>query len=116
VTLQVVTGFSALGQAHEAQAIIEWLKELLEIFGEQTLSMEVKFSEVALRTGTSQGITDVQGMLFTDQEKAANQQSAMNANATQAVAPELAKGAMGLMQKNPEAAAQVAENMNPNGQ
>jgi hypothetical protein len=66
----VVTGFSALGQTHEAAAIIEWLKSLLAIFGEQALASDVKFSEVALRTGTSQGITDVSGLLYSDQEKA----------------------------------------------
>jgi hypothetical protein len=116
VTPQVVTGFSALGQTHEAAAIIEWLKGLLEIFGEKALASEVKFSEVALRTGTSQGITDVAGLLYSDQEKAANQQSAMNANTTAAVAPELAKGAMNMMAKDPKAAAQVAEQINGNGQ
>jgi hypothetical protein len=61
VTPQVVTGFAALGQTHEAAAIIEWLKSLLAIFGEQVLAQDVKFSEVALRTGNSQGITDVSG-------------------------------------------------------
>lgn len=116
VTIEVVTGFSALGQAHEAQAIIEWLTALLNIFGPQTLAAEVKFSEVALRTGTSQGITDVQGLLYSDTEKTQMQKDAMTANTTEAVAPELAKGAMGMMQKNPEAAAQVAENINGNGQ
>jgi hypothetical protein len=60
---QVVTGFSALGQTHEAAAIIEWLKSLLEIFGEQVLAQDVKFSKRSL-SAPAQGITDVSGLLY----------------------------------------------------
>lgn len=111
VTPLVVTGFSALGQTHEAAATIEWLKQLLEIFGEQAVASEVKFSEVALRTGTSQGITDVAGMLFSDAEKQANHAAAQQSQTQQAIAPEVVKGGMAMMAKNPGAATQIAENV-----
>jgi hypothetical protein len=111
VVPQVVTGFSALGQTHEAQAIIEWLQSLENLFGPQTLAMSVNFQEVALRTGTSQGITDVQGMLKSADQQAQEQNDALNAQTTAAVAPHLAKGAMDLA-KNPEAAGALSEAMN----
>jgi hypothetical protein len=113
---QVVTGFSALGEGHEAQAILDWLKNLEELFGADALAQEVNFQQVALRTGTSQGIPDVNGLLFSPAQKAANQQANQNAQTTAAVAPQLAKGAMDMVSKNPEAAANVAEAMNNSGQ
>lgn len=116
VVPQVVTGFSALGETHEAQAILEWLKSLLDIFGPQTLAQEVDFSEVALRTGTSQGIPDVNGMLKSPEQQQAEQQASANQETTTAVAPQLAKGAMDMVSKNPAAAANVAEAMNNSGQ
>lgn len=113
---QVVTGFSALGESHEAQAILDWLKDLEALFGPQTLAQKVDFQQVALRTGTSQGIPDVEGMLISQDDQAAQQQQDMNAQTTQAVAPQLAKGAMDMVSKNPQAAANVAEAMNNSGQ
>lgn len=113
---QVVTGFSALGETHEAQAILDWLGALENLFGPQTLAQMVDFQQVALRTGTSQGIPDVQGMLKSEDQQAADQQTEQNAQTTQAVAPQLAKGAMDMVSKNPAAAANVAEAMNNSGQ
>jgi hypothetical protein len=111
VTIQVVTGFAALGQAHEAAAILEWLQQLENLFGPEWMAASIDGQEVALRTGTSQGITDVQGMLKSPEQQAQEQQDALNASTTQAVAPHLAKGAMDIM-KNPEAAGAVSEAMN----
>jgi hypothetical protein len=113
---QVVTGFSALGETHEAQAILEWLSALENLFGPETLSQQVDFSQVALRTGTSQGIPDVEGMLKSPDQQAAEAQANQNSQTTAAVAPQLAKGAMDMVSKNPAAAANVAEAMNNSGQ
>lgn len=111
VTPQIVTGFAALGQNHESVAIVEWLKELLELFGEQWMGENVNGSEVAARTGTNRGITDVAGMLYSDQQKAQMAQANQNAAVTQSVAPKIAGGAMDLM-KNPGAAQAVSEAVN----
>jgi hypothetical protein len=111
VTVQVVTGFSALGETHEAVAIMEWAKSLLALFGENWMAANIDGQELALRTGTSQGIMDVQGLLKSADQQAAEQQQALNAQTTAAVAPHLAKGAMDLA-KNPEAASAIAEGMN----
>jgi hypothetical protein len=113
VVPQIVTGFSALGQTHEAAAIIEWLKELLDIFGPETVSAEVQFSEVALRTGTSQGITDVKGLLKSEEQKAQEQADAQNANIANGAIPQIAKGAMDVA-KNPKAVQAIAEANNGN--
>lgn len=112
VVPKVVTGFAALGQNHETVAIMEWLQSLEGVFGPQWVATNIKGSEVALRTGTAQGITDVQGMLLSDQEKAANAQAEANAQATQTAVGPLAKGAMDVMAKDPQRAAQIAEAVN----
>jgi hypothetical protein len=111
VTPQIVTGFAALGQNHEAVAIMEWLKELLELFGENWLIANFRGEEVALRTGTARGITDVAGLLKSEDEKAEEQATNANTAMTAAVAPQLAKGAMDLA-KDPKAAAQIQEAVN----
>jgi hypothetical protein len=111
VTVQVVTGFAALGETHEAVAIMEWAKSLLELFGENWMSANVDGQELALRTGTSQGIMDVQGLLKSAAQQQAEQQAAAQQQTTAAVAPQVAKGAMDLA-KDPEAAARIAEGMN----
>lgn len=98
VTPSIVTGFAALGQNHEVVAILEWVAQLGKIFGEQTVAQRVDFSEVALRTGTGRGITDVKGLLKSDQALAAENEASQNAATTQTIAPELVKGAMGAMQ------------------
>lgn len=94
VTPMVVTGFSALGQNHEVIAIMEWLNQLKAIFGDAQVAQKVDFDEVALRSGTGRGITDVKGLLKSAEQRAAETEQAMNAQATQAVTPEIAKGAM----------------------
>lgn len=112
VVPQVVTGFSALGQNHETVAILEWLQSLEGVFGAEWVAQNVDGEEVALRTGTAQGITDVKGLLKSDAQKAAEAQQSMNTEATQAAVPALAKGAMDVMAKNPQQAAQIAESVN----
>jgi hypothetical protein len=111
VTPQVVTGFAALGQNSEVAAITEWVDELAKLFGPETVSAKVDFDEVALRTGTGRGITDVQGLLMSADQVAAEQADAQNTGMAQAVAPQIAKGAMDAM-KNPQNAQAIQEAMN----
>jgi hypothetical protein len=75
------------------------------------MSANVDGQELALRTGTSQGIMDVQGLLKSAAQQQAEQQAAAQQQTTAAVAPQVAKGAMDLA-KDPEAAARIAEGMN----
>jgi hypothetical protein len=98
VTPMVVTGFAALGQNHEVTAIMEWIGELKQSFGDAIVAQKVDFDEVAFRTGTGRGITDVKGLLKDAETQAAEMDQAQNAAATQAVVPEIAKGAMGALQ------------------
>lgn len=111
VAPQVVTGFAALGQNSEVGAITDWVKELGALFGEDAVSAKVNFDEVALRTGTGRGITDVKGLLKSADQQAAEAQANQNAAATQAVVPELARGAANVL-KDPAAATKISEAMN----
>lgn len=111
VTPQVVTGFAALGQNSEVAAITEWIKELGELFGPELIGAKVDFDEVALRTGTGRGITDVKGLLKSADQQASETADAQNANVTQAAVPHIVKGAMDIA-KNPQAATVISEAMN----
>jgi hypothetical protein len=111
VAPMVVTGFSALGQNHEVQAIIEWLKMLGGTLGEQWLATNLNGTEVAFRTGSGWGIPDVKGMLLDEQTKAQNAAAEQNNQLGQSVAPEIARGAMNAAQ-NPELVKQAQEAMN----
>ena len=108
---QVVTGFSALGDNQETAAITDWLASLEQLFGPQWLAANVDGQQVALRTGSGRGITDVKGMLKSADQQAAEAQNNMNAEATQAAIPNLVKGAMD-MAKQPGAANAIAEATN----
>jgi hypothetical protein len=112
VSIQVVTGFAALGQNHETAAILEWLQALEGVFGPNWVATYINGNEVALRTGTAQGITDVKGLIKDADTVAAEQQNNMNSQATQDAVPGLVKGAMDIMAKNPEAGAKIAEQVN----
>jgi NAD(P)-dependent dehydrogenase (short-subunit alcohol dehydrogenase family) len=101
VNTQIVTGFSALGQNTEVQAITEWLQGLVNLFGPQAVAQAVDFQEVAYRTGTGRGIEDVKGMLKDPQTIANEQAGAMQQDVTSKVAPEIVKGGMKALQDNP---------------
>jgi hypothetical protein len=73
--------------------------------------MKVDFDEVALRTGTGRGITDVKGLLKSADQQASETADAQNANVTQAAVPHIVKGAMDIA-KNPQAATAISEAMN----
>ena len=101
VTPQIVTGFMALGQNSEIQAIMDWLQGLLAIFGPQVVGQRVDFDEVALRTGEGRAITDVKGLLKGADQVASENADAVNQGVAANVAPEVVRGAMGLMKDNP---------------
>lgn len=94
VTPMIVTGFAALGQNHEVTAIMEWLSELKNVFGDATVATRIDFDEVALRSGTGRGITDVAGLIKSAEQLQSEQADAQNTALSGAVAPQIAKGAM----------------------
>lgn len=109
VSVTVVTGFAALGQNHEVNAIVEWLKLLAETMGPQWVMANVNGDEIALRTGTGRGITDVKGLLKSAEQKAAEQQSAMQDNMVATATPEIVKGGMAALPAAMEAMSDQAQ-------
>jgi hypothetical protein len=102
VTPQIVTGFAALGQNTEVQAIEDWLKFLVELFTPKVVADKLDFEEIALRTGEGRAITDVKGMLLDAQTQAQNSAADQQAAVTQEVAPEVVKQGMKSLADNPQ--------------
>lgn len=111
VAPMVVTGFAALGQNHEVQAIIEWVQMLQEAMGPQWTMAHLNGDEIALRTGTGRGIPDVKGLIKSQEQIAQETADANNQQLGQSVAPEIAKGAMQAAQ-NPAVIQKAQEAMN----
>ncbi|WP_109798687.1 portal protein [Novosphingobium meiothermophilum] len=92
VDLVIVTGFNALGQNHESAALVGWLTDLRNIFGDGWLQQNIEGREVANRLGVSRGVADVASLLRDPQDIADEQQQAALTQGGIAAAPQLAKG------------------------
>lgn len=98
VTIVIVTGFNALGDNYESATLRDWLVDLKGIFGDAWMQKNLDGPEVALRLGTSRGVTDVMKLLRDPADVAEEEQAAGLTEAGVRAAPQLAQGAIDAVQ------------------
>lgn len=85
----VVTGFDALGRAHSTNRIRAFIADSVNLLGESALE-RINEGAVLNRLGAGHGVEELDEILLSDEQVAANQQQAMAAQAMQQAVPSLA--------------------------
>lgn len=93
----IVTGFNALGQNHETQALLTAAKSVSEILGPGFIAQVANQTEMARRILVGFGVQDVDGLLKTEEQQAQEAQAAQQNEAAMKATPEIAKGAVGAL-------------------
>jgi len=88
----IITGMEALGRGHDLNRLLMFGRIVADTLGPEVFSQVINPSDFIQRVGTNLGI-DVDGLVKTEQQLAANQQQAQMQQLIDRLGPELIKQA-----------------------
>lgn len=98
----ISTGFAAMGRSHSANRLKQWATDVINTVGPQAFAQKVNVDDFLRRLGDSYGVEAMDQLLIPEDTQQAQQQADMTNQTAMNVAPELAKGAVQMMQEGPE--------------
>lgn len=92
VSLAIVTGFAALGRADEGERLMRFIEKVGMLLQNPQVASYIKIDEAIKRLAIAEGV-DLEDLVVTEEERAAEQQSQMGQGMLQSLGPELLKQA-----------------------
>lgn len=90
----IVTGFEALGRNHSANKLRMWIGDMTNAFGPEVVGSITDPSEIGRRFADNYGIEDVDSLIKSSDQLAAEKEQGMAEQAMMGAVPQIAKGAV----------------------